>query len=357
MGAANDRPAADPTRIAYYASLRPYSLTALWEVLHHLVPPEPSPATVPAHWRYADIRPLLFEAGRLISTDEAERRVLVFENPALAGQSRITQTLYAGLQLLLPGESAACHRHSQSALRFVIEGDGGFTAVNGERVYMHRWDLILTSNWEWHDHGNETASPIIWLDGLDIPLVSALDAQFAERYIEGPHPATRPSGHSLACYGSNMRPVASPGSGRDSDTPLIVYPYKQWREALEMARSTAVVHAHQGLAMEFTNPATGQSVLRTMSAFCQLIPAGLETIPIRSTDGRVFVVVEGHGHLEVGGQRFPLREADIFVVPSWRTRRFRAETDLVLFSFSDKAAQERLGLWRSETSPPFGAQS
>jgi gentisate 1,2-dioxygenase len=187
------------SREDFYGRLRPLSLSPLWEVLGRLVPPQPQSPAACAHWRYNDVRPFLNEAGQLISAEEAERRVLVLENPALAGQSRITSTLYAGLQLVLPGEVAACHRHTQSALRFVMEGSGAFTAVDGEPVHMQQWDLVLTSSMRWHDHGNRTDTPIIWLDGLDIPLVAFFDAGFAEKLEQAPvHAATRPSGDSIA---------------------------------------------------------------------------------------------------------------------------------------------------------------
>src|SRR5690606_23171672 len=133
--------------------------------------------------------------------------VLILENPGLPGQSRITTSLYAGLQLILPGEVAPAHRHAQSALRFIIEGSKGYTAVDGERVYMSPGDFIITPSWTWHDHGHEGEGPMVWLDGLDIPLVQALDASFIEGYGHDAHPVTRPVGDTLARYGANMLPV------------------------------------------------------------------------------------------------------------------------------------------------------
>jgi gentisate 1,2-dioxygenase len=134
------------TRTEFYRRLRPENLAPLWEVLAALVTPTPRTQAIPAAWSFDRIRPMLMEAGELITATEAERRVLILENPALPGQSRITQTLYAGLQLILPGEVAPAHRHSQNALRFILDGDGAFTALHGERAYMHRYDLILTPN-------------------------------------------------------------------------------------------------------------------------------------------------------------------------------------------------------------------
>jgi gentisate 1,2-dioxygenase len=135
------------------------------------MPREPKSKAVPFHWRYDEIRPLLLESGRLLTAEEAERRVLVLENPSFVGQSRATATLYAGVQLIMPGETAPAHRHTPSALRFMLEGEGAFTAVGGERTTMRAGDFVITPSWAWHDHGNEGSDPCAWLDGLDIPMV------------------------------------------------------------------------------------------------------------------------------------------------------------------------------------------
>jgi gentisate 1,2-dioxygenase len=123
-------------RAQLYTEMSPLNLTPLWEVLHALVPPQPATPCVSALWKYEQVRPFLMRAGEAITADEAVRRVLILENPALRGQSAITQSLYAGLQLILPGEVAPSHRHTQSALRFIVEGTGAYTAVDGERTTM-----------------------------------------------------------------------------------------------------------------------------------------------------------------------------------------------------------------------------
>src|SRR6266852_7073641 len=179
-------------RAAFYERLAESSLGPLWEVLHGLVTPTPVTPCVPALWRYDEIRPFLMEAGTMITAREAERRVLVLRNPGMQGQAAITRTLFAGLQLILPGEVAPAHRHTQSALRFVIEGEGAYTAVDGERTTMRPGDFIITPSWTWHDHGNETKEPMVWLDGLDLALVDLLNAVFFEAYGEDRFPAGRP---------------------------------------------------------------------------------------------------------------------------------------------------------------------
>src|SRR3546814_418081 len=162
-------------RSAYYARIGEKNMAPLWESLHNLVPRQPVSRCVPAIWKYNDLRAEIMESGKLISAEEAVRRVLILENPGLRGEASITQTLYAGLQLILPGETAPSHRHVQSALRFIVEGKGAYTAVNGERTAMHPGDFIITPSWTWHDHGNlsvdEGGEPVVWLDGLDIPLI------------------------------------------------------------------------------------------------------------------------------------------------------------------------------------------
>lgn len=174
-------PGAD--RAAYYARIAQKHMAPLWESLHNLVPRQPAPRCVPAIWKYDEVRDDVLASGSLISAEEAVRRVLILENPGLPGQASITQSLYAGLQLILPGEIAPSHRHTQSALRFIVEGRGAYTAVNGERTTMHPGDFIITQSWTWHDHGNaetvDGGEPVVWLDGLDIPLLRFLDAGFA----------------------------------------------------------------------------------------------------------------------------------------------------------------------------------
>jgi gentisate 1,2-dioxygenase len=167
---------------ALYKDLKPLSLAPLWASLEQLVTREPDTGLEAALWRFQDIRPLLIRAGDAITTEEAVRRVLILENPAAPGLASITTTIYAGLQLLLPGEVAPAHRHTQSAFRFIVEGGCAFTTVDGERFEMSVGDLVLTPSLRWHDHGNPGDVPVIWLDGLDIPLVRSFAASFAETF-------------------------------------------------------------------------------------------------------------------------------------------------------------------------------
>jgi gentisate 1,2-dioxygenase len=333
-------------RRAYYERIGSHGMTPLWEVLGALVPPSPHSPALPAIWHYADVREHVMQAGQLISAAEAERRVLILENPGLRGQSCITPTLYAGLQLILPGEVAPAHRHTQSALRLVLDGEGAYTAVDGERTTMRRGDFIITPAWTWHDHGNPGEQPVVWLDGLDIPLVRFFDAGFAEKSEDESQATLRPEGDALARYGANMLPVDFQPKPCDP-TRVFVYPYARTREALRGIAHGAP-DAHFGFKLRYVNPATGASPMPTIGAFAQALPEGFETRPHRCTDGTVYVCLEGSGDAEIDGQTHRFAENDVFVLPSWNTLRLHARRDCVLFSFSDRPVQQVLGLWREQ---------
>jgi len=335
------------TREAFYARIGQQNLAPLWKSLANLVTPEPVSPCQPAAWRFTDIRAAMVEAGGLITAKEAERRVLVLENPGLRGQSKITTDLYAGVQLVLPGEIAPAHRHTQSALRFVLEGNGAHTNVNGERTIMHEGDFIITPPMAWHDHGNGSPDPIFWLDGLDIPLVQFLDTSFAEHLHHDEHMLTRPTGDSDARYGVNLLPVDhKPGGG---SSPVFNYPYDRTREALERLRAAEAWDPCHGIKMRYTNPITGNHAMATIGTFIQLLPKSFSTSAYRSTDATVFVPIEGEGTSFIGDDfSFKWKKRDIFVVPSWRKIRHEAATDAVLFSFSDRPVQEAVFLHRED---------
>ena len=354
MPAAKLSPEALRERAAYYERIGANHMTPLWEVLHALVPTQPQSPAQAAIWRYAELREQVLEAGRLISAEEAERRVLILENPGLRGQSCITQSLYAGLQLILPGEVAPAHRHTQSALRLVLDGEGAYTAVDGERTTMHRGDFIITPAWTWHDHGNLGDQPVVWLDGLDIPIVRFLDAGFAEKSTTRSQADVRPEGDALHRYGSNMLPLDHAPQPHEP-TRVFVYPFGRSREAL-VGIGRAPADAHFGFKLRYVDPATGRSPMPTIGAFAQRLPAGFATLPYRSSDSTVYVCLEGEGTATIAagdavGSReevFAFTPRDVFVVPSWHAFTLAARSDTVLFSFSDRPVQQVLGLWREE---------
>jgi gentisate 1,2-dioxygenase len=295
-------------------------------------------------WKWEQVWPWIREAGDLITAQEAERRVLVLENPGLRGQSRITHSLYAGLQLILPGEIAPAHRHSQSALRFVLHGRGAYTAVDGERVTMNVGDFVITPSWTFHDHGNPSDEPMVWMDGLDVPLVELLDAQFMEKSQSSSQAVSGTQGENFSRFGNTMKPVEYRAKSRTS--PLFWYPYERTREALHVLATHNDPHPCWGHKLQYTNPVTGSWAMPTMGTFMQWLPSGFKGSEYRSTDSTVYAVVEGNGRCVVGGQSLDFCPRDVFVCPSWLPYRFETSSDCVLFSFSDRPVQQALDLWR-----------
>jgi gentisate 1,2-dioxygenase len=333
-------------RRAFYERLDRANTAPLWQSMARIIPAEPTPSCIPAVWRYEDLRPLLMESAGLLTTQEAERRVLMLENPGVRGQSRITGSLYAGLQLIMPGETARTHRHTACALRFIVEGTGAFTAVNGERTTMHPGDFILTPSWTWHDHGNPGNEPTVWLDGLDIPLVNTFDTSFAMHYEVETQPVTRTEGDSSARYGMGMMPVDYAPSGLAS--PIFNYPYARSRETLDWLSRNSPLDPKHGIKLQYSNPANGGSPMPTIGAFVQLLPKGFRGKVSRATDATVYCVVEGTGRTIIGDETIAWGPHDVFLSPSWYPVSHEAEAESVLFSFSDRPAQKALGLWREQ---------
>ena len=222
-------------RQAYYDKISKFHMAPLWEVLKDLVTPEPKTECRPALWKFSDVKKLMLEAGDVISAEEAERRVLVLENPGETGNARITHTLFAGIQLILPGEIADVHRHSASAIRFVLEGEGAYTAVEGEKAMMGHGDFIITANWAPHDHGNPGKQPVMWLDVLDLPTIIHFETSFAEHPDERMQKTNHESGNSFERYASGVLPDGAPANLNRS--PVINYPYAKMRPILDRLKN------------------------------------------------------------------------------------------------------------------------
>ena len=339
-------PGIQAQREAFYGRAESQSLAPLWTRLKALVPEAPTPVGVAHRWPYADVRPYVLESAEHISAKEAERRVLILENPGLKGTSQITNSLYAGLQLIMPGEVAPAHRHTQSALRFIVEGSGAYTAVDGEKTSMHPGDFVITPSWTWHHHGHEASGPMVWLDGLDIPIVALFNATFREDHCADEAPLTRPEGDALARYGSGLLPVTHRKASLNS--PVFNYPYSRTREALQTLARAGAPDAHLGHLMRYVNPLDGGWAMPTMATMIRLLPSGFATLPYRSSDSTVFIAAEGRGSICVGVQRFEFAPHDVVVVPGWMSFTLQADDELVLFSYSDRVAQEKLGLFREQ---------
>jgi len=254
---------AEKGRQEFYGRAVTQNLAPLWRVLGAIVTDEPVTPVKATIWKYRDVRPYLIEACKIISAAEAERRVMMLENPGLPGQACITHSLFAGLQIILPGEIAPAHRHVASALRFIIEGKDAYTAVAGEKTYMLPGDFIITPSMTWHDHGNDGKGPMVWLDGLDVPIVNMMDASFRDGYPEPTHPVTRPEGAADVEFGSNMLPMDQELGSQTS--PIFNYPYTRTRAALEKLRRFHKADPCHGFKMKYINPATGGWAVPTIS--------------------------------------------------------------------------------------------
>jgi gentisate 1,2-dioxygenase len=291
----------------------------LWTMMEAMVPPHPEPKAVPHVWRYAEMRPLLERSGQLVGTQDAERRVFMLVNPKLK-PPQTTDTLYAGLQLILPGEVARAHRHVAFALRFIIEGDGAFTAVGGEKVTMARGDMILTPSWEFHDHGHEGATPMVWLDGLDLPVYQFFPANFAQPYASDQFPSQAgPENSHLKFSWAEMqaRLEAEPG------------PYA---------------------FAEYVHKLTGGPVSRVIGAAAERLGAKTSSPQRRETAGIVYHVFEGRGVTRVGDQTLSWERGDTFCIPSWAPYRHDAQRDTYLFRYDDRPVLEAIGAYRAESS-------
>ena len=339
-------PGAEEGRMEFYDRARTESLAPLWRVLGGLVTEKPSTDAVPAIFEFDRVRPYLLEACNIIGTEEAERRVLVLENPGLQGKSRITQSLFAGYQIILPGEVAPAHRHVASALRFIVEGSDAYTAVAGERTSMQVGDFVITPSMTWHDHGNESDAPMIWLDGLDMHIVNLLGASFRDNYPDETHPTLKPEGSSVLEAGTNLLPEGYEHGSRTS--PIFNYTYRRTREALDHLHRTRDPDPCHGHRMNYINPLNGQSAMPTISAAMRLIPKGFSTDTYRTTAGTIFAVVEGSGTVHIGDESFSFQDKDLFVVPTWHAHRIDAQQDCVIFTYSDQVVQEKLDLFREQ---------
>jgi gentisate 1,2-dioxygenase len=352
MTLASDHSRTETTEAEFRQRVAAAHAVPLWQFFKQWFCAEPRPGAVPFLWRYADLRPVVMESAAVVSTAEAERRVLVLENPGLTGRHLATDALYAGLQLIMPGEFARAHRHTAAALRFIIEGEDTYTAVAGERCYMRPGDFIVTPSWTWHEHRNESSEPTVWLDVLDVPLMRFLGAGFSEHYREPEYPTAVPPGDSHLRYGRNLRPV---GYRRDGGaSPVFAYPFDYAYEALDHLRKHSDWDVCHGIKMEYVDPTTGGPAIPTISTFLQLLPKGFTTAPWRATASSVVTVVRGRGHVTIGrdvdARTFDYEPKDLWAVPSWQPVSVCATEETVLFAASDESVHRKLGVWREQRS-------
>jgi gentisate 1,2-dioxygenase len=331
---------------AYREALTQQNLVPLWPNLRAVLPPRnPQPKTKPTAWSYKALRPLLLQAGKLTPVEKAERRVLVLANPGHGPESmQASAAIYLGMQLLLPGERAPSHRHSPNAVRVIVEGEGAYTTVNGEKCVMSRGDLILTPTWQWHEHGHEGSNPVIWLDVLDLPLVYYLETSYA---IEGERQAvTQPSSEDIYAHGGI---VPSVGFERgDKPYPMLRYPWPETRAALvALAKSRSDLDTVQ---VTYINPETGRDTQNILGFYAQMLRPGQTTkLPVRSP-AMVFHVIEGSVTAGIDDKSFTLAEADTCCAPGFARVTLRNGSSHVpafIFIADESPLHKKLGVFEN----------
>ena len=335
----------------YYKSLDSDSAYALWTVANKIEPWFPKSNSTATLWRYKDLRPLVVKALDLVSPEKAGRRVIALENPARKGFNTCVGWLYTGLQVTRPGEFTSAHRHAASALRFVIEGKGAYTVVDGHKINLNPGDFVITPKDSWHDHGVDADGEVtIWQDGLDMLLVNQLEANFY---------AVHPDIRQTAIYPINDMPSLYGGAGLLPDgaawtkpySPMMRYEWGSTYAALVKASQASEGSPCDGTYMNYVNPATGGPVMQTIGASIQLLRAGESTKAHRHTGSITYTVAKGSGSSIIDGKRFDWAKNDIFVVPTWtiheHANRSTSE-DAVLFSFHDLPTMRALGLYQEE---------
>lgn len=331
-------------------------LNPLWTQLGDLMPMAPAPKAVPFVWKWSTLYPLAQRAGDLVPVGRGgERRAIALANPGLGGLPYATPTLWAAIQYLGPKETAPEHRHSQNAFRFVVEGDGVWTVVNGDPVAMRRGDLLLTPGWAFHGHHNETDHPMAWIDGLDIPFVNYTDTGFFEFGSDGVTDESTPDVSRAERLWSHpgLRPLV--GLGRRTTTPITAYRWEHTDAALReqlaledegYAATTEPGHA----AVRFTNPTTGGDIMSTIRAEFHRLRGGTRTRARRDVGSTVYQVFDGSGRFHLAGHKTDVGTGDLVVVPSWTEWSIEADTDFDVFAFSDAPIVERLHFDRSHVS-------
>jgi len=316
-----------PELEAYYRALEGAALGALWTVANEIEPWYPQPKSVPMLWKWKKIERFVRRAPELVSADKAARRVVMLVNPGRKEWSAAAGLLYTGVQVMNPGEFTSAHRHQASALRFVMDGRGAYTTVDGERMTLGERDLVLTPNGTWHDHGVAAdGTQCVWQDGLDIPLMNSLDANFYEVHPQVVQTPARLSRENWA------KPYS----------PQFQY---RWDDAYRAVRD-APWSPCAGRVHEYRNPLTGGPIMPTMGAQLQLLRKGEQTEAYRHTGSVIYQVAQGSGWSEIAGQPFEWEEKDIFALPSWALHRHGAHEEAVLFSFNDIPAMKALALYR-----------
>jgi gentisate 1,2-dioxygenase len=336
------------TEDAFHQLIHQNHMWGLWEIASQMTP-QPRPEAVAHQWKWSILEQVVKQSATAVPVGD-ERRAMQLFNPGLNGAWATTNTLIAAVQVLLPGEIARAHRHSPAAIRFIMQGNGAYTAVEGEKVVMHEGDLVLTPSWQWHDHGNETKETVVWMDGLDVPLTKALNCIFFQMHEELKADHSKPVNGSKALYGhGHLAPTWVKERPRFS--PLMLYSFDQTMEALHALRDHDA-SPYEGIALEYTNPQTGGPVTPTIACRIQMIRKGEKLKARRVTGSSVFHVVQGKGRSVIEGKTFDWGKGDIIALPSWAQHAHSntGAEEAILFSISDRPVIESLGFYREEAA-------
>ena len=325
----------------YRDALTGAGVAPLWPMMRNVLPHgQPQPKTRTGLWKYADLRPLLLRAGELTPVEKAERRVLVLSDPGRGvGAMQVTASLYLGMQLLLPGETAPAHVHTPSAARIIIEGTGGHTVVDGEKLPMEEGDLVLTPGGDWHDHGHEGTGPVIWLDALDLPLFHYLEGSYA---TEGPLQAqrNRPDASMVEYRAAGLVPSRARHQARRY--PMTRFPWARTEDAL---REIARYGDGRVAEVDYINPETGQDVLPAMGFTAMMLGKGQSDHPPVRSCSSAFHVVKGRGKTVIDGQVVEWGPKDTFSAAPFVAIDHQADEESFLVRIHDRPLQDKLGYY------------
>lgn len=328
----------------FCGALAARDLRALWSLQTKIMQEIPVPTTRPWLWKWDTVYPMAKRAGEIITIERGgDRRVIAFANPGLQGLPFTSTTLWGALQYLGPGESAPAHRHTPSAVRFVLVGSGVYTTVEGDACDMEPGDLILTPNWKWHDHNNHGDEPMVWFDGLDLPLLTTLESIFFENHPEQVQPVLT---HNLS--ERRFGGVGLGGGGGESmsgHSPLLRYRREETDRALE------ALHEADGGPMatvEYLNPVTGGPAVPTFGCAMSRVYPGERTPTRRKTGSSVYVVFQGSGRSVIEGRVFEWGPGDCFVTPSWAATDHEADDVADLFEINDGPVLKALHLYAEQ---------
>lgn len=299
----------------------------------------------PYLWKWEPLLDGLLKASETIGIEDAERRAIRLVSPHLPNKST-SHTVQFTFSIVNPGEVARAHRHNMAAIRFVVQGKGAFTAVHGEKFPMEEGDLVLTPNWTWHEHHNESEDPIIWLDGLDGPLIQSLNVLFFEQSDRPEQPIIRATGESLSRLGFARAP-------QQDSTQLRGVPFRYaWQDTYKALKvmSRNDQDPYDGTLLRYINPATGSYTYPTMSCEIQLLEPNQITKMHRHTSTAIYHVFAGRGRTAVGESHLEWKKGDSFVIPlwQWHSHENAFDEEAILFSINDRPVMETLQLYREE---------